>query len=89
MDIAGTGLTLPAHLGRNTAEMNLSQLSIQQHIPAHDLDVQALRNEVRYQGKLIAALIDLLQERSGSLEFFAGIKALAIERDRIGLSESL
>ena len=69
--------------------MNLSNLSVQQNIPAHDLDVHALRCEVRYQGQLIAALIDLLEQRSGSIDFLAGLKALRVERDRIRQAEAL
>jgi hypothetical protein len=69
--------------------MELSQLSAANEVPAHELDVSALRNEVRYQRKLIADLIDLIEQHSGSLEFFAGLKALRIERDRIRQDKSL
>jgi len=63
--------------------MELSQLSAANEFPDHDLDENALWTEVRYQRKLILALIDLLEQRSGSLEFLAGLKALRVERDRI------
>lgn len=70
--------------------MELSQLSAaNEAAAAHELDVSSLRNEVRYQRKLIAALIDLFEQHSGSLEFFAGLKALRIERDRIRQDTSL
>jgi hypothetical protein len=69
--------------------MELSQLSAANEAAAHELDVSSLRNEVRYQRKLIAALIDLFEQHSGSLEFFAGLKALRIERDRIRQDTSL
>jgi hypothetical protein len=75
-------LTLLAHQRGNTPEMELSQLSAANEAPAHDSDLGELRAEVRHQRRLIAALIDLLEHRSGSLEFFAGMKALRIERDR-------
>jgi hypothetical protein len=86
--ISGIGLTLFAHFGGNTPEMELSQLSAANEVLAHEFDVSALQNEVRYQRELIAALIDLLEHRSGSLEFFAGMKALRVERDRIRQGES-
>jgi hypothetical protein len=63
--------------------MELSQLSAANEFPAHELDENTLRNEVRHQRKLILALIDLLEQRSGSVEFLAGLKALRVERDRI------
>jgi len=63
--------------------MDFSQLSVLQPISAHEPDLSALRNELRHQRRLIVGLIDLLEQRSGSLEFLAGLKALRLERDRI------
>jgi hypothetical protein len=76
-------LTRLAHPGVNTPEMELSRLSPANEFPPQEFDVNALGNEVRYQRGLIADLIDLLEQRSGSLEFLAGLKALRLERDRI------
>jgi hypothetical protein len=77
------GLTRLAHPYTNTPEMELSQLSAANEFLAHELDENALRSEVRHQRKLILALIDLLEQRSGSLEFLAALKALRLERDRL------
>lgn len=63
--------------------MELSQLFAANEIVAPEVDVSALQAEVRYQRGLIVALIDVLEERNGSLEFLSGMKALRIERDRI------
>ena len=63
--------------------MDFSQLSVLQPISAHEPDLGALRNELRQQRRLIVGLINLLEQRSGSLEFFAALKALRLERDRI------
>jgi hypothetical protein len=63
--------------------MKLSQMSAANELPTQEFNENALRNEVRHQRELILALIDLLEQRSGSLEFLAGLKELRVERDRI------
>ena len=73
--------------GKNV-RMNFSELSLPQQVAAHELEVHALRKEVHRLQKVVASLIDMLEQPASSPDYFAKLKVLLIERDRMRQSGS-
>jgi hypothetical protein len=76
-------LTLLTQHDDKNIGMEFSELSLPQQVAAHELEMHALRNEVHRLQTVIASLIDMLEQPASSPDFFAKLRALLIERDRI------
>lgn len=62
--------------------MDFESLTFEQRIAVHELEIRALRDHLQRQERLFASIIDLLALPANSPEFFQGLRALRIERDR-------
>jgi hypothetical protein len=73
--------------------MDFENLTFEQRLAVHELEIRALRNDVQGHDEVLAALIDLVSKPGGSAEFAHDLKKLLAQRDtlrrrRAGLNES-
>ncbi|HEV7489764.1 MAG TPA: hypothetical protein VGO25_03095 [Rhodanobacteraceae bacterium] len=73
--------------------MDFENLTFEQKVTVHELEIRALRKDLQAHDEILAALIDLLSKPGGSADFAHGLKSLVARRDalrrhRAGLQEN-
>jgi hypothetical protein len=63
--------------------MDFENLTFEQKVAVHELEIRALRNEVQAHDEILAALIDLLSKPGGSADFAHDLKKLVAQRDAL------
>lgn len=63
--------------------MEFENLSFEQKVAVHELEIGALRSELQAHDEILAALIDLLSKPGGSADFAHDLKKLVARRDAL------